>query len=240
MSAAAAIVPAAGLSKRMAGLSKLFIKFNGAPLLALTLKNLSRSKMVSSIILIVNKRDLKRARALVKRYRLEKVKEIVIGGRKRTDSVRRGLMALGESNGAADFVLIHDGARPFVDDKIISRTISAALKTGAAVAGVPEKCTVKRLSKKNFVSCTLKRDELWQIQTPQVFRRDLILRAMAAGDGEVTDDATLVERLGEKVKVVLGSYKNIKITTPEDLVIARAFLRSEKRKAKSEKLQCKA
>jgi len=129
-----------------------------------------------------------------------------------------------------DWVLIHDSARPFIDRKSITKVISTAKKTGAAILAVPVKATIKSIKATGFVNTTLERSNLWEIQTPQVFKKELILEAYKKYSKiKVTDDASLVERLGKKVKIVLGSQENIKITTKEDLVLAQAIAGRKRR-----------
>jgi 2-C-methyl-D-erythritol 4-phosphate cytidylyltransferase len=164
----------------------------------------------------------------LKKYRIRKIRAVVLGGKRRQDSVDKGLKAVSKE---ADWVLIHDGVRPFINKELISSVIKEAKKAGAAIVGVPVKATIKKLKTQSLklktkfvVEKTLNRDNLWEIQTPQVFKKDLILKAYKRfGNINVTDDAMLVEKMGIKPRVVLGSYNNIKITTPEDLVIAKAI-----------------
>jgi len=231
MTYVSAIVVAAGMGMRFCSRTpKPLVKIDSRPLVFYCLKTLSRHPLVSDIVLVVNAKILSRITATIKKYRIKKVTRVVIGGRRRQDSVYNGIKAVGER---AKLVLIHDGARPFVGKEAITAAVREAADSGAAVVGVPVKATVKkvvRLSRspraRYTVRQTLKRDELWEIQTPQVFAKDLILRAYKRfGSSNVTDDAALVEKLGAEVKVVQGTYFNIKITTPEDLVIARSILR---------------
>ncbi|MCM8770776.1 MAG: 2-C-methyl-D-erythritol 4-phosphate cytidylyltransferase [Candidatus Omnitrophica bacterium] len=213
------VVPSAGRGLRLKSrVSKPLVKIGGIPLLIRTLKTLSEDRLIKEIILVVNKKDLAKIKNNIARYQIKKIKNIIFGGKRRQDSVKKGLKYLDKN---CDLVLIHDGARPFIQRQVISKVIKEARKIGAAVAGVPLKPTVKQVSKTNYIHQTLARDGLFEIQTPQVFRKDLILRAYKKfGDTDATDDATLVEKLGVKVKLVRGSYSNIKITTPEDLVFA--------------------
>ncbi len=222
-----AVVPAAGIGSRM-GMErdKPYIILGDKPVLAHTLIALNTSPIIDEIILIVRPRYIKYCNdEIVKHYCLKKIKDIVQGGKTRALSVYNGLKKVSRGS---DLVLIHDGVRPFIRLEIISRVINEASKFGAAVAAVPERSTVKEVLKGGVVHSTLKREFLWEVQTPQVFKRELIISAYdrAKGSGiEATDDSSLVEALGHKVKVVMGSYDNIKITTQEDLVIAQAILR---------------
>lgn len=162
----------------------------------------------------------------LEKNKISKLAQIVAGGETRFDSVKNGIFAIKEN---FDFILIHDGVRPFIDDEIIGRCVLEAESSGATVAAVPVKATIKEINPAHEVCATLKRNLLWEIQTPQVFRSELIKKAYQVKPArEVTDDASLVEHLGVKVKVVSGSYYNIKITTPEDLVFAEAVLNSGK------------
>ena len=225
-----AIVLAAGEGRRFhPKVHKPLVKIKSLPAVIYSLKILNRHPDVSGIIIAVNSNNVKDITKFISDYRIKKAKDIVFGGSRRQDSVRNALKSV---DAKADLVLIHDAARPFIDSGIITRVIKAARKSGAAIVGVPVKDTIKEtrvISCKLQVTRTLKRDNLWQIQTPQVFKKSLILEAYKRfGDSETTDDASLVEKLGAKVAVVMGSYDNIKITTPEDLIIARAIAKNKK------------
>jgi 2-C-methyl-D-erythritol 4-phosphate cytidylyltransferase len=227
MNFVSAIVLAAGRGRRLKTKgSKPLIKINLLPTLIYSLKKFNLTPSIKEIILVVNKLNRAGVWRAVKKYRIRKVAHIVIGGRRRQDSVYNGLKKIDRR---ANLVLIHDSARPFIDKKSISRLIKAADAQGAAILAVPLKATVKRGEPNYFVKDTLSRNDLWEIQTPQVFKKELILKAYKRfGNIEVTDDAALVERLGAKVRIVRDSYFNIKITTPEDLILARAIARSKK------------
>jgi 2-C-methyl-D-erythritol 4-phosphate cytidylyltransferase len=225
-----AIVAAAGVGKRLrAKTRKPYLKILGKPILIHTLQALSGSADINKIIVVVNRVDEGLCRALVKKYRVKKIKAVVAGGGERRDSVRNGLRLLDKDT---DLVLIHDGVRPFIDRQLIKREVGCAKKFGACVVGVPVKATVKRVLGSRFsvlgrVKETVDRKNLWEIQTPQVFKKDLILKAYEkSGKIRATDDSMLVEKLGVKVRAVLGSYNNIKITTPEDLLIAKVVCRN--------------
>lgn len=167
-------------------------------------------------------------REIVKLYNFHKVSKMVAGGRERQNSVYNGIVS---SSGKSDIVLIHDGARPFITEDIIERSINEAQHFGAVCVAVPVKDTIKSCDLGGFVKKTLDRNTLWAVQTPQVFKRELIIKAhdKALIEGFIgTDDTVLVERLNAKVKIVLGSYDNIKITTVEDLAIGEAILRANK------------
>lgn len=224
MNVISAIVLAAGKGERLkAGCSKPLVKINGLPMLVYSLKRFSLDPSIKEIVLVVNKLNRAAVLAAVKKYRIRKITHIVIGGKRRQDSVYRGLAKFDRR---ANLVLIHDSARPFIDKKLLSCVIKAAGKYAAAILAVPLKATVKRITPRYFVKNTLKRDGLWEIQTPQVFKKELVLEAYKRFvNVEATDDAALVEKLGAKIRLVRGSYFNIKVTTPEDLILAEAIAR---------------
>lgn len=215
-----AIIVAAGQCRRFKGkASKVLLKLNSKSVIAYPLEALNRHAQIKEIIIVGNFKNIKELRSIARREDRGKPTRIVLGGFLRQDSVRSGLRAV---NSKADFVLIHDAARPFITKDLISAVIKEARETKAAILGMPLMSTIKRVGDKFLVKETIDRNNLWEIQTPQVFKKDLILKAYEECAGTaVTDDAMLVERLGAKVKVVLGSHNNIKITTPKDLVIAK-------------------
>lgn len=225
-----AIVLAAGKGYRLQSrIPKPLIEINSKPIIVYSLNILSRHPKIKEIILVANPKNLKDTISKIRQYRIKKIKHVVLGGRMRQDSVINGLRAVSPKT---DLVLIHDGARPFINKKMVSKVIKETERYGAAVVGVPANATIKQVirlsgypvTRKLVVEKTLNRDNLWEIQTPQVFRKALILKAYKKfGNLSVTDDSMLVEKLGAKVSVVSGSYNNIKITTPEDLVIAEAI-----------------
>ncbi|OGX26965.1 MAG: 2-C-methyl-D-erythritol 4-phosphate cytidylyltransferase [Omnitrophica WOR_2 bacterium RIFCSPHIGHO2_02_FULL_45_21] len=235
-----AIVPAAGLGLRLkaalpnrqAGIPKPLVKIADKPILIYTLCVLSRIKSIKRIILAVNKEYLDNFREVLKRFPLKKRIDLVLGGASRRESVENCLKTI---DSAANIILVHDAVRPFVSKDLIDRLLKEARVSPAVISGVPVKATIKsvKVSKCQgvkegcMVEKTLNRDNLWEIQTPQVFRRELLLEAYEKyRNPAVTDDASLVEKLGVKVKVVRGSYFNIKITTPEDLVFAKTIVKS--------------
>ena len=223
-----AIVPAAGAGSRFfkkKGWRKPFFILKDRPILAHTLAALSGSGRIDEIIVVVHKDDIKKCRNLINKYRLGKVRGIVAGGGTRFRSVKNGLAQVSKE---ADIVFIHDGARPLIDKRIISDSISACRRFGAAVCGVPVISTVKSVRRDLTVKDTPDRKSLYMIQTPQVFRKKTIeeaYRKPIKNVSRITDDAMLVERLGYKIKIVSGSYKNIKVTTPQDLLLAEALIR---------------
>ncbi len=217
----AAIVPAAGKGRRFKSrLDKPYIKLRGRPILAHTLLRLSKNKYITQVIVAVNKNKLKKARReIINKYGIKKT-SLVSGGGERKDSVRNALKNISCD---IDYVLIHDGIRPFITDDLIESSLKAAQRFGASVLAVPVKPTLKRIDKKGRIVDTPDRKDFWEAQTPQVFKRDLIEKAYATSSRKktnFTDDSMLVELLGVKPKVVMGSYRNIKITTQEDLKLA--------------------
>lgn len=220
-----AIIPAAGAGKRLKGdKKKQFIELGGMPILARTLINLSDAPQIDRIILVTppGEADYCR-REIVNKYRIKKVSDIVEGGGTRQESVANGLGCVADDTG---LVLIHDGVRPFVTTTMISDVIKAAGESGAAITAIGASDTVKTVDG-GYVQNTLKRDSIIFVQTPQCFSYNILQKALkrAVDDGFAgTDEASLVERLGVKVRVVDGSKTNIKITSPEDLKLAEAIL----------------
>lgn len=223
-----AVIVAAGKGRRMGTeISKQFLPLGGKEILAHTVEKFEQASVVRDIILVTGADSLKDVQAMVQEYGWKKVISVVAGGKERQDSVYSGLKQLREDT---EIVLIHDGVRPFVTEKIIEDSVTVAKEIGGCVAGVPAKDTIKVCNGENIAVATPDRSTLWQIQTPQTFRKDLILQAYegAAQEGVIgTDDASLAEHSGYPVKVIMGSYRNIKITTKEDLLIGEAFLKEE-------------
>lgn len=219
-----AIVVAAGKGLRLkSGIAKPLVKINSKPIVIYSLSTLSKHPLVREIVVVANSLNIKGILRKIKQYKINKIKNVVLGGSRRGDSVYNGLKAI---NAGSGLVLIHDAARPFVDAKVISSLIKKAMACGAAIAGVPVKATIKKVSGNFVVKKTLNREDLWEIQTPQVFKKEIILQAYRKFlKLNATDDSMLVEKLGVKVSAVLGSYSNIKITTPEDLAAAKAILK---------------
>ncbi len=217
-----AVIVAAGRSTRMGGVDKTFAPILGMPLVAHTLDRFESSPQVDQIVLVLAEESLDRGRGLVQERGYRKVAHVCPGGQRRQDSVRNGLELLSP----CDWVLVHDGARPCLDEGMLQRGLDAAAECGSAVAGVPVKDTIKLVSPDRMVHETPDRSLLWAAQTPQVFRYDLLLQAHRTYTEDVTDDAAMVEALGHPVKMFQGSSQNIKVTTPEDLVIAQVFLQA--------------
>ncbi|MBP2002608.1 2-C-methyl-D-erythritol 4-phosphate cytidylyltransferase [Paenibacillus shirakamiensis] len=222
---AAVIVVAAGRGTRMGTReSKQYLQLDGKPIIVHTLEVFNRLPFIREIILVTGAQDRSRCQEWVRDYNLDKVNQVIEGGKERQDSVLQGLRAT-----TLPWILIHDGVRPFVTETHIQACLDAAQESGASVLAVPVKDTVKQVGNQGYVTATPDRRSLWAIQTPQAFRHEDLLRAheQAEKDGFMgTDDSMLIERIGIKVKVVEGSYGNIKLTTPEDLDYAQ-FIRTK-------------
>lgn len=216
----AAIVLAGGSGKRMqSDVKKQYMEIQGRPLVYYSLAAFEKSE-IEKVVLVCSPGDEEYCRReIVEKYGLKKVVRVVPGGKERYHSVYEGLKALEET----DYVLIHDGARPFLTEDVIARALDGAVRYGACVVGMPSKDTVKLADEDGFVADTPKRSLTWNVQTPQAFRYSLVFEAyakvLASGEiASITDDAMMVERAtSARVKLVEGSYGNIKITTPEDL-----------------------
>jgi len=215
-----AIVVAAGRSERMRGTDKIFVPLAGRPLLAWTLAAFQRCDAIDAVVLVASADAFVHASALVREWRFTKVDAVVAGGPHRQASVRAGL----DAAPAAGRVVVHDGARPLVTPDLVARTLDAADDTGAALCGLRARDTVKRVEGTRVVE-TYDRHAIWLAQTPQAFDRALLADAHTRAGVLATDDAALVEALGHEVRMVEGESWNIKVTTPEDLVIAEALLR---------------
>ena len=213
---------AGGVSRRMQGRDKLFIPILDRPLLLYCMEAFERSPHIDCISVATAPGSVTRVRELASDHGISKVVSVVPGGVRRQDSVANALNSLG----GVDIVMIHDGARPFVDDAIIERAVDAARESGAATAAVPVKDTIKVASPDMTVASTPRRDTLWAAQTPQSFDPDLLLEAHRTISDDVTDDAAMVEMLGRPVKIFMGSHHNIKVTTPEDIPVAEAIARA--------------
>ncbi len=220
-----AIIVAAGESKRMECIDKAFAPLSGEPLLLRATRPFQQCPLVSQIVVVVSGEKEEKCRSLVAGEGCDKVTDVCLGGRRRQDSVAAGLKRLKD----CDWVIIHDGARPLVTVELIEKGLEAARETGAAVAAVPVTDTIKVVGNDEIVMGTPPRQNLRAVQTPQVFRFDIITRAHQKNDDDVTDDAALVEQAGYKVKLYPGSYDNIKITTPNDLALAEVLLRKYER-----------
>ncbi|MBN1188808.1 MAG: 2-C-methyl-D-erythritol 4-phosphate cytidylyltransferase [Dehalococcoidales bacterium] len=216
-----AIIAAAGESLRMNGVDKIMTTLAGKPVLVWSIEAFQSSPLVDRIVLVNSQKTLEPVQCLVIDQKWSKVADVCTGGRRRQDSVAAGLRVLG----SCEWVIIHDGARPLVTRELIERGLEAARETGAAAAAVPVTDTVKLAGDDRTVIETLPRRNLWAVQTPQVFRTDILKEAYRQVRGDVTDDAALVEQTGTRVKLYEGSYDNIKITTPRDLAIAEVLMK---------------
>ena len=217
-----AVILAAGRSSRMAGVDKTFAPLGGRPLLAHTLDRFEEFDPVQEIVLVVAAEALEQGRELVRRYGYRKVSQICAGGERRQDSARAGLDALQPCH----WVILHDGARPGVDAALLQRGLAAAKQSpdGAAIAAVPVKDTIKVVSPAREIAATPDRSTLYAAQTPQIFRYARLRQAHAQFVGDATDDAAMVESLGDRVVVFPGSYRNLKVTTPEDLAAVAGWV----------------
>ncbi len=222
----AVIVPAAGMGKRFGGCtSKLLVPLQGKPLLMQTLSALQRWRAARWIVVVVRERELTQVSTLLRRYRITKALAPVAGGSSRAESVARGFAALPRG---AQWVVVHDGARPCVSDALLRRVARAAQHAGAAICGLPAALTVKSVDPRGYVRATMNRDSLRLIQTPQMFRYDWFARALKKVNRRwrrFPDDAAIVEAAGFPVRVVMGDPRNIKVTTKDDVILARALLK---------------
>ena len=222
-----AIIVAAGQSRRMGGdTSKQFILIDGVPVIVRTLKAFEIAERIREVVIAARQEDIPQMYALIQDYEITKVKQIITGGETRQESVFRAIAQVDEN---ADFLAIHDGARPLIRPQEIDLAVSAAVEHGAAALGVPVKDTVKQVDADGKIVDTPERSTLWAVQTPQVFSRALYLRAAEqAGEAaaQLTDAGPLIERTGAPVYLVRGAYANLKITTPEDVFAAEGILRA--------------
>ena len=218
------IIVAAGQGTRLnAKLPKALVLLKGRPLVSYSLKVFENHPGIDGVVVIGAEGALPDFIRVTRVFK--KVRAVVAGGLMRSDSVKCGLKVLSADT---DLVLVHDAARPFVDDAMVDRLLAVLKKNKAAIVGVPVKCTVKMVNRKNLnIESTPDRDLLWEAQTPQGFHKDVLVKAHAKKcKDEATDDAMLVERMGGKVKMVMGSYRNIKVTTQEDIILAQQLLGS--------------
>jgi 2-C-methyl-D-erythritol 4-phosphate cytidylyltransferase len=225
-SSTAAIIVAAGSSRRMDGPDKLWTPLAGRITLARTIDVFEASPLIHTIVLVLKAERVADATALRQQETWQKVTSIVAGGTRRQDSVCAGLDTLAQIAPTTEWVMIHDGARPLVTASMLEAGLKAAQAHQAAIAAVPVKDTIKQVQQGQIVT-TPDRSQLWAVQTPQIFSFPLIHQAhhSPAAEEEVTDDAALLERLGQRVVVFPGSYSNIKITTQEDFLVAEALIR---------------
>ena len=224
--AVCAVIVAAGSSRRMGGENKLLLEIDGVPVLARTLSAFQKCAAIRDIVLVCREQDIMPYTELAKAFSIDKLCTVTRGGETRTESVLAGITAAPEN---AVLVAVHDGARPLVSEAVITEAVTTAAEYGAAAPVVPVKDSIKRIKDGN-IAADVARDTLAAVQTPQVFRKDLLRRALpsAAERGySFTDGCAAVESLGTIVKATHGSYQNIKITTPEDILVAEALLTRE-------------
>ena len=214
------VILAAGLSQRMGGVDKNFALLRGKPLLFHSLEVFQACSSIQQIVVVLGKSNLDRGKTLLEAGGYPKNVSVCPGGPRRQDSARCGLAALRDCH----WVVIHDAARPCLDLDLLKRGIAHALEHGNAVAAVPVTDTIKVVDAQGYVVHTPPRQELWAVQTPQIFPFDQLRKAYEDGQEEATDDATLVERLGGKVKLYPGSHDNIKVATIQDLTLAEMIL----------------
>ncbi|MBU2590710.1 MAG: 2-C-methyl-D-erythritol 4-phosphate cytidylyltransferase [Nitrospinae bacterium] len=222
----AAIIPAAGRGLRMGGKEKQFLALGGVPIIVRTLRVFETAASIDAIYLVVPKDKVAYCeKEIVQAFNLKKVIKVVAGGEERQDSVANAL----KLSSAYDIIVVHDGVRPFVTEKMITESIEGVLEYGVAVVAIPETDTVKEADKEGFISKEISRERLWRIQTPQTFKRELLEEAMNKANEEGfkgTDESSLIERGGGRVKIIEGNVFNIKITVPEDIPLGEAILRS--------------
>jgi len=230
MGKVAAIVPSAGTGSRMRlKREKPFIKLRGREIILYSLIALEKSDLISEIVIPASKKSISKIERLIKREGLKKVRKVISGSSTRAGSVREGLLSISAD---IDFVFVHDCARPFLTASMIRVCLNAAKRYGASLCAVRVKPTIKEADAKGFIKKTLKRHLLWEAQTPQVFKRELLVDAYKRSRGKYnhfTDDTALLEVMGRRIKIVEGSYNNIKITTPEDMFTAEAILEAGSR-----------
>lgn len=218
-----AVIAAGGRGTRMgAGFNKVFMKLCGDEILLHTIRAFNESPFVDEIIVVTGAEDIERVKELAKAHNIMKLTEVTEGGETRRASVYNGIRA---SHG--DIIAVHDGARCLISQKEIADAVEDCRSFGAAAVGVPCKDTLKSADDNGFIAGTIDRSRTYLIQTPQIFRRDLITAAheKAADEGfEPTDDCMLIERYGGRIKITEGSYDNIKLTTPEDIAVAERIL----------------
>lgn len=219
-----AVIAAGGSGVRMnSEVPKQYLTLQKKPIIIHTLEKFSRCNQVEQINLVVPRADLEKTTQLIKKWNLTENIDVIEGGKTRQHSVWNGLNRLPDNT---DIVLVHDGVRPFISEKIINKCLEETRRWGAVITAIPVSDTIKEV-KDNCVHTTLDRSKLWQVQTPQSFFRDLLMEAyQKAWENNIiaTDDSTLVEKLGHTVRVIKGEERNIKITSPEDLKIAEQFI----------------
>lgn len=220
-----AIIAAGGSSRRMGGADKIMAMVGGKPVIVRVIETFQSCELVDRIVVVLAPQNVRSCARLIYGPEWPKVSDVCPGGERRQDSVAAGLV---KSEGC-QWVIVQDGARPLVTHDLIRRGLEAARETGAAAAAVPVTDTVKIAGPDMIVKDTPPRQSLWAAQTPQVFRYDIITAAYRNMKDDVTDDASLVEQSGHRVKLYMGSYDNIKITGPDDIALAEALLKKRVR-----------
>ncbi len=218
-----AIIVSAGNSTRMGGINKQFLEIGGMSVIARSIKAFQECDKINEIVIVTRSCDIEAVKNLINNYGFSKVTAVVEGGNTRSESVCNGIFACSPN---ADFVAIHDGARPLVTEKIICDTLECAIKFGSATTGVKIKDTIKVVNEAGEISGTTDRDTLRAVQTPQIFAKDIYLNALknVPNSKDFTDDCMLIEANGGKVMLCDGDYENIKITTPQDIALAEIYL----------------
>lgn len=218
-----AVIVSAGSSSRMGGINKQLLNICDMPVIAHSIKAFSECDLIDEIVVVTRKSDIININEVISKYDLKKVKSVVVGGETRQISVLNGVEETSEN---ADFIAIHDGARPLVTEKVIFDTLTCAFDCGAATTGVKVIDTIKCVDNDEKIISTPDRTVLRAVQTPQIFDKKLYLNAVknVANSKDFTDDCKLIEAYGKSVKIVDGDYENIKITTPNDIVVAEAYL----------------
>jgi len=217
-----AIIVGAGKGKRIGLKDKAFLMLDKKPVLVHSILPFENSDLIDDIILVVSENRIDSAKDIINEYGLKKAKKIIAGGKERQDSVYNALKSIE----TADYVLVHDAARPLVTGKLIENVLKAAKKFQSAIPSIPLKDTVKQ--GRDFIEKTMERDKLWLVQTPQAFKYEILKEAYESAmknNFYSTDDAALVEKLSYRIKIVDGSFDNIKITVPVDLIIAETLLK---------------
>ncbi|MCF7804154.1 MAG: 2-C-methyl-D-erythritol 4-phosphate cytidylyltransferase [Candidatus Marinimicrobia bacterium] len=227
-----AVIPAAGSGTRLQpalGQPKQFALLSGTPVLTHTLQVFQRCESIDGIVISTHQDYIDRIQQdIIRPYGISKVVKVIPGGETRQDSVRNGLDAVEEV--CPEIAVVHDAARPFVTPEIITASVETAREFGGCIVGIPVVDTIKQVSE-HRIKCTVDRSKLWAAQTPQTFQYNLLLRAFDEANQsgfQGTDEAMLVERLGESVRIIEGSGRNMKITTPEDFAMAEALMTQSK------------
>lgn len=223
------VIVAGGNGTRMGSdIKKQYIKLNNKEILAHTIEAFNKCNLIDDIVVVVGENEMAFVEnEICKHYGYDKVRKVVAGGKERQDSVYNGLQSIAKDTA---YVMVHDGARPFVTEAIIERGLDGAKEKGAAIMAVPVKDTIKECTiEDGRVENTPMRQKLWSIQTPQIFKYNILINAynyVREHTLQVTDDSMAVEAFGEKVYIVEGEYTNIKLTTPEDIVLAKALIKN--------------